>query len=479
MALRFVERRRAFLSMQARQYSTRIESALLTPEGGAAAALDVAPGLAVIAGGNGAGKSTLLGALWRSTTGAPLDDLRVPALPQWLRSVEVSGFAGGEPWSAQHADHGSVADSDFRGTAAYINPSQDTDGFLSRLQTDANVADLLEGVDPSRLDDELVERVSYVLRREYDSVEVFEITDVMEGSDEPLPYFRASSMGVSYDVMQMGRGELCLIYLMWRLDQLEDDSLVFLEEPESHLAFLSQRRMVEVLSIDAASRGISLVVSSHSPDFFAGLPDGSVSLVSTIPQLEIDSRLATAVVADHLGHPWSCSAILVVEDFVAGQFLSAILSTMGSLVTRVAIVSVGGEAEARRLADGATAITPGAPAFLAVLDGDQRGPATDSVGFLPGTAAPEVVMRSALSLWQRGERPEWECPPPGDAELRRTLAELGGLEDHDWLSGLGARLGGTAAAVRMAVSLLALDPSFSQQSSALVEWLASRLPEDR
>ena len=234
MALRYAERRKTLDSLVKRAYPTAIQSAQVAFGSSQTESLTFRPGLTVVAGGNGAGKSTVLAALFFCHS---LDEVLLKAndVP-WLRSLSATGIADGHEWQAGVNFITGDRSGERPFECVYINASSETEMILQQLGGDANVGDLLEGLDPLVLDNEIPQSLGYALRREYSTLQVYEIDAFVETDrDLPIPYFVVESMGTRYSLPKMGRGELCAFYLLWRLERLASGSIVLLEEPESHL----------------------------------------------------------------------------------------------------------------------------------------------------------------------------------------------------------------------------------------------------
>jgi len=96
----------------------------------------------------------------------------------------------------------------------YLDPSAQTSKIIAQVEADENPLDLIEGIDAANFDNRQLELLSYVLRRNYSQVRVHEITAFSE-DDEPMPFFEVTSLGKTYSLVGMGRGELSAAYLLW------------------------------------------------------------------------------------------------------------------------------------------------------------------------------------------------------------------------------------------------------------------------
>ncbi|WP_432853868.1 ATP-dependent nuclease [Amycolatopsis sp. CA-161197] len=439
--------------------------------------LEFAPGITVVSGGNGAGKSSTLGAIWKCLKGESGTSRR---LPYWLAGVEITGLHDGAAWTASFDAKESTYLGQCPVSVEYIDPSAETERILTLFREDDHPDDLTEGVDPTELDAEHVELLSYVLRRHYEKIRVFEVT-AFSDDDEPVPFFEVVSMGSTYGLTTMGRGELSATYLLWRLNNIEHGSIVLIEEPESHLAMYSQRALVESMIATVVSRDLTVVVSSHSPSFIRSLPSKNVVLLNSSPIPSIRAGLDASEVALHLGLQPACDAVLMTEDVVAEGVLRETLKAQApDLLNRVATRYVStGESGLRRVIDELKIARDAHQDFLVlgVLDGDQRTENPDKdVTFLIGNAAPDQVLRQATIRWRNGENADWAPSFVEDrTRFEMALEALDGYDHHDWITELAKKFGGYGRILGDLVQLCLRDEGLTSNAEQLIDWLRDRL----
>jgi hypothetical protein len=469
------------LKLSRRSFDTHLETASISVADGEPLTLTFAPGLSVICGGNGAGKSTLLGAIWRCLAGEmPPEGHSIPGVPPWLKSIEIVGGGRTPSWSASFDVAAGDMESQFSKPVIYIDAAAETEHILTQIRSDSQPYDLLEGIDPSPFSKAQIETLSYILRREYSEILVYEITAFSE-DEVPLPYFEVVSMGKRYSLLQMGRGELAATYLLWKLDSAAPGSVVLVEEPESHLAAFSQDLLVDAMVSAVVDRELCLIISSHSPGFFQRLPSRNVILVSSLPTPQIRSGLPAGQVARHFGVLPRIYAMILVEDKVAAELLHCLLVALDrDALTHLDIRAVStGESGVIRIVQDVLRGPQDDVAILGVLDGDQRpknGQTLDeNIHYLVGDSAPEVLLRQVLSRWRNGELPAWTpMLPEGADALRLSLERLDGRDLHDWIFELGREYGGLRRIMTVAVDALLSDDASKEDAIKMIEWLRSR-----
>ena len=362
----------------------------------------------------------------------------------------------------------------------YIDAAVETERILTMLRDDPNYTDLLEGVDPAPATSDAMTLASYVLNRQYQSIDVYEITSVSE-DDTALPFFKVRAMGADYSVLGMGRGELSAMYLLWRLEQIPRGAVVILEEPETHLAAVSQRKLTEALVEISAANDFSIILSTHSPSVFDSLPAGQVSLITSLPTMSVVTDMNSRALASRLGLKRSLRCMALTEDLFAAQLLEMIIAHLDrSALDEVGIAfAKDGESGVRAVVAGVNGYKKSGAATLdhrvvGVLDGDQRNEASsDGYAFLPGEFAPEVVVRNRLMGWFSGEEQYLNFSEQTAEKLRDGISNGQGLDHHDWLIAVASPFGGSATLLEIISSFLLQDTGFREEAEALQKYLAS------
>lgn len=482
MVVRHVERQKALSQLPRRKYRTVLSEARFQTSMHGTLELLFAPGITVLCGGNGAGKSTTLGALWQCL--ADLEsytDFR-PAIgaPKWLSSLTVTGSYNDADWETSLEFGTGISIGSCPAPAVFVDAAAETAQLLSIFGDDTQRQELIEGIDANPFDQDQLALLSYVLRRQYESLDVYEVTSFSK-DDIATPFFELSSMGNTYSLPGMGRGELCAAYLIWKLSRVDAGSIIFLEEPESHLATWSQKALAEAVTMLIVKRDLTVIASSHSPGFFSHLGSANTVLLSASPVPEMRTNLGSAQLALHLGLGPSKSVLLALEDSVAGEFSrSLILASDLTLSSHISYrYSGSGESGVRRSVSDLSAVDGDRFSVIGVLDGDQR--AKDSPEeqqkhlYLVGDASPEVLMRSRTGEWRTGRWNEWTVPLEGGASrLKLALERLDGEDHHDWLHYLALEYGSRTKVIDALTSLVLMDPELATQAAAFCADIRAR-----
>src|SRR5579872_1963196 len=228
--------------------------------------IDFGAGITAIIGSNGVGKSTLAAAISEllsngsevaaghrdrlagSTTDGTVfeGDVR--------KTLSMRDGEGGERLSVGEA---------FGGEFRWLDPSGLANSCVNQIHRDQDFDDLLEPITPLQLPSEELDLVSYAVGRKYTSFEIYEISDY--GGLPLFPYFHVSSDGIDYGSEAMGRGELALLLTYWTLRDLPANSILVIEEPETHVSPRSQDCLMNILAKFSDEMRIWAIIATHSP----------------------------------------------------------------------------------------------------------------------------------------------------------------------------------------------------------------------
>jgi hypothetical protein len=125
-------------------------------------------------------------------------------------------------------------------------PTAESARLMHTLGSLSNLDELLEAYSPAQLAESEVDKLSYLVGREYETVEIFEIGDETEGF--AFPYMVVTAAGTKYGSEDMGLGELALHLTNWHLSRVPENSILLLEEPETHISPRSQHTLLNILA---------------------------------------------------------------------------------------------------------------------------------------------------------------------------------------------------------------------------------------
>lgn len=399
--------------------------------------LNLASAVTMISGSNGAGKSTLLQAVWS------------------VLQPEVASFSG---FSSRRLSGGSVTltistQGEIQTLAAsfplkegadalghdievqHVDTAEDVMTVWSMLDELARADGIVNGVGGYELNDVEVGELSFITRRDYRSITLFEI----EEFDAVFPYFEVSYGPNQYNSRSMGSGEHAAFFIWWNLRRAKKASVVLLEEPETYLSQASQDALGAHIVAVAVAKCLCVLTATHSGPIIGPMGPESTQYMFRSPDgIEFNPDAPPALLKQ-LGIDPPVRAILLVEDSVGDSFCRSILERYDVKLARaVDICSSGGDGnvfnalrnmpDTRRLR------------IVGVLDGDVRDVTPADVAtrctYLPGTVAVEQAFRLAVAALPNEFR-----DLVGDDKVLKVLAAIEGMEIHDWYHALATELG--------------------------------------
>lgn len=401
--------------------------------------IELSKQITLICGENGAGKSSLLHTLAHSVVreGDVVDNLLYCRPRTGLLEcveIDVSSQPGDTQLITGHDDVGAYFFPEGEAArVAFVDAGMHVPMILEFMRADANFADLFEGIDPVQLNEHDLELARFIVGRNYKRISIFEIADTSFGG--VLPYFRVEAQGVTYDTLDMGYGEISVIYILWVLTRAPMGSLILVEEPETFLSPRAQTALVDVIAKFIKDRQLTVVMTSHSGPIAARMcNDEIIYATRALGQVSLHTPAKTADLVRRLGLVSDKVFVFFVEDAVAEIFTRVLIDNYSDRLSEsVECVKCHGEGNVLR----ALEVIPAGirrVAHVAVLDGDQRDKYEGNdkrVIFLPGEVAPECLLIGLATGLSHNDLGCLLGVSPADAAKAAAHADGDGL--HDWL----------------------------------------------
>jgi predicted ATPase len=434
-------------------------------------------GITAIVGGNGVGKSTLVSAVGEVLEGAGAllpSENRARVRGSSLRARIVEGGAirtvnivpGAE-------DTRQISGDDLQVEGRWLEPAHWAFKTRAKVLEDENFSDLLEPIDPIHLEGDELSLASFLTGKTYSDCEIYEIQDY--AGFERFPYFRVDSNGSQYSTESMGQGELALLLTLWVIRDLPMNSILILEEPETHVSPRSQAALMTYVASQCVKKGLWVVVTTHSPIVVSKIPRQSLRLlVRDGGNISILDNPHHHQVASILGGAFGYEGIVLVEDEAAKRFTVCLLEEIDADLARQFEIVVCGSNGQVVAATKAFPRTKNWLSVVGVLDGDQRGANLEAghwpVVFLPGHQSPEETLLARLYRADAaGHLAVILQRQPHDVTAAKDAAA--GLDPHDRLLEVGRNLG--LSAVEMTRSLVKLWLADDESQLAAREFLQS------
>lgn len=422
-----------------RAYSQRIQSIALTRSKAIAdATIDFPSGIVALVGGNGVGKSTFAHAIAEGL----FDTSRTPDLVTQRDRISGSEIEFSLTKDNESFSRHVTFDENGRGiqgqvtlTCNWLDPSLFAMKCRQQIHGDRAFEEILDGITPQDLPEEKLALASYVVGKQYVRCQVWEISEY--GPFEAWPYFRVSTQGAEYSSESMGQGELALLSAIWAISRCPKNSIVIVDEPETHVSSRSQLSFMDFLAKECSDRGMNFIVTTHSSTVLQRVPRDNIFLmVSKGQRSEIIPSPRFHQISALVGGGASYRSLVIVEDVAAKALCETILEFADPDLARQVLYAVAhdGESEIVRILKTMPRVE-GWGKLVGCFDGDQRARhATLTLPwpyvFLPSEQAPDRLLRDWLAEQDVAELAMSLSIDEND--LTVALAAAYGVDHHDW-----------------------------------------------
>lgn len=334
-----------------------------------------------------------------------------------------------------------------------------------------------QGFHDFKLDE--ISLLNFVLGTSFDEVMVEE---VVISDSEVCPRFLAKTQGIEIEFNALSLGEQLVFYIYWCLTRKHQKPGIFLiEEPESGLSPVAQRRLVDLLVYVSSKKSKQIFISTHSPFIVSRLGAERVLLMKKSNKTEWVSANQSNYL-EELGMDLGRKGIIYVEDNKAKVFTELLLSLYGSdFIKTHDLVFLGGESEVYEVVSRIKILPKGFKIF-GLLDADQRviekySKHPDRFYFLPGLLPPE---QEVLSFVEQNVKDYANALMINSGKLIDAIRRCRGFDHHDFFEELSRDLFGDVRpeVYRAAFRIWLINYPNRQEIHELMKALDSSLPQE-
>lgn len=288
---------------------------------------------------------------------------------------------------------------------------------------------------------EEVSMLNFVLGTSYDQVmlEEIEVAD-----SEFCPHFKATKKNTEFGHDSLSLGEQLVFYIFWCLTKkFKSPGIFLIEEPESGLSPITQRRMIDMLAYISQKKSKQIFISTHSPFIVSCLGPERVLLMKKSNRAEwVNANQSNYL--EELGMDLGCKGIIFLEDNKAKVIADQLLSLYGSdLVKTHDLVFLGGESEVYEVVSRIN-LPDRKFRIIGLLDADQKNipkysPHHGKFYFLPGTLPPE---KEVLNYIVNCTDKYAAALAVSFSKLEDSIRRCQGQDHHDFFENLSLELYG-------------------------------------
>ena len=154
--------------------------------------------------------------------------------------------------------------------------------------------------------------------------EIREYSQIKVGTDGKVTLLKGSTdSGISYSEFHFGAGESSIIRIIMKMESLEENSLILIEEIENGLHPIATQRMVEYLIEFSKRKKSQVIFTTHSNDALLPLPPKAIwaAINNTLFQGKLNVKSLRTITGQV-----EASLAIFVEDEFARMWIETILS---------------------------------------------------------------------------------------------------------------------------------------------------------
>lgn len=194
-------------------------------------------------------------------------------------------------------------------------------------------ADALKVTDFTKLEPQYLSYLSKIMGRSYKTAESY----------QDLFAKCSLSQNCSYSSYNMGIGEKILFNLLYTLQNIDDNSLIIIDEIEMGLHPEALSELAQVMQEIALEKKLQIFVTTHSKDFLDSLPREARILINKIGETTVVTNSPTTIYAiSQISHTPMKELTIICEDMIAKSIIE---KSLGDDRNRVSCIFIGCKSE--------------------------------------------------------------------------------------------------------------------------------------
>jgi predicted ATPase len=298
-----------------------------------------------------------------------------------------------------------------------------------------NNANELQVSDSRLVSDDVKHWICNVLACDYEEIKINTVHYRGNGNSKTGQVVSVQRAGRTYSESHMGFGEGRTQYLISALENLPNQSLVLIEEPETSLHPSAQYQFALYLMDVVIRKHHQVFLTTHSPFILKALPSPSrVYLKRNGDQIDVLKGLSAAQIRSLLAEGNEKALDVLVEDDCAAAILRELIRQVDvGFLQSIEIIHAG---EAQTIVSLVKALGKKLP-VVGVLDPEQKSDIKNNIFCLPGEKiAPERLLFSDPHVRQHMQ-------DMYGINLADFMAQVSNLDHHGWFSRLAQKINQT------------------------------------
>ncbi len=179
---------------------------------------------------------------------------------------------------------------------------------------------------PVILTENELKKVKYILGKDYIETKITEHNIYDKNKGFAIHY--KTTNGVTYSEAYAGSGETAIVKLVHELMNSKDYSLVLLDEPETSLHPLAQKKLINFILEQTKEKKLQVIISTHSPDIIEGMPPEAIKILYenlNSGQIGIIENVYPENAFIHIGRTVTNKKVILTEDKLAKMIIESVL----------------------------------------------------------------------------------------------------------------------------------------------------------
>ncbi len=223
----------------------------------------------------------------------------------------------------------------------------------------------------NNLNDDEIRKVEKILGKKYNETK-FLIHNFYDRNKGFAIRYKTNT--VTYSEAYAGSGEIAVVKLVRDLLNAQDYSLILLDEPETSLHPLAQKRLINFILEQVKKKKLQVIISTHSPDIIEGMPFESIKILyenQNTGKINIIENVYPENAFVHIGRTISDKKSMLVEDKLAKMIIEAVLKETRDTELFEVTYHPGGESQIKQNEMVVYSKEDNSKHFI-VFDGDQK-----------------------------------------------------------------------------------------------------------
>jgi len=181
----------------------------------------------------------------------------------------------------------------------------------------------------NNLTNEVKDRIEYILGKKYAETKLIEHNFYDRNTGFAIRY---KTDKISYSEAYAGSGETAIVKLVHDLMNAKNYSLVLLDEPETSLHPLAQKKLINFILKQIKKKKLQVVISTHSPDIIEGMPKEAIKIFyekQDTGKINIIEDVYPENAFIHIGRSITDKKVIIVEDSLAKMIVEKVIEQKG------------------------------------------------------------------------------------------------------------------------------------------------------